>query len=147
MAFRDFENNLRDDQVVDPAAATVDADGASVDMKDYNSVAFYALVGATGDTLDADNYILLELEDSADNSSFANVADADMTNSVTGATVGTFAKINAAAEDDAVYMTEYHGGARYVRPVINVVGTHTNGTPIGILALRAGAGRLPVTQA
>lgn len=143
---KNIEGYVRHDQIIDPAAATADADSASVDMKDYRFVAFYALVGATGDTLDGSNDINLELEESADDSSFTDVADADMTNSVTGANTGTFAHIDAAAEDDAVYMTQYMGSARYVRVVINVTGTHTNGTPVGVLAMRYGAERVPVTQ-
>lgn len=143
---RDFEANVKIDQVVDSAVFTADADGASVDMKDYTHVFFLANVGESGDTLSGSVYVLLELEDSADDSSFANCADADLTNSVTGATVGTFAKIDAAAEDDTPYYTEYRGSARYVRPVVNVVGTHSNGIPIGIVAFRFGAERVPVTQ-
>ena len=145
MNIRDFANNLKVDQVVDPVVITADADGASVDMKGYGSLAFYALIGATGDTLDGSNYIDLELEESDDDSSFSDVADADVRNSVTGTNTGTFARINAADEDDAVYLGQYDGSSRYVRPVINVTGTHTNGTPIGIIAVRAKAKNLPVS--
>ena len=143
---RDIEGEVRHDQVLDPVVLTADADGASVDMKDFSHVAFYALVGESGDTLSGSLYILLEVEESDDDSSFTNVADADLTNSVTGATVGTFAKIDAAAEDDVVAVTQYRGTARYVRPVVNLVGTHSNGVPVGILALRFGAERVPVSQ-
>jgi len=142
---RDFENNLKYTQLIDPAAATADVDSASVDMANYESVAFYVLVGATGDTLDGSNHIQLEIETSADDSTFADCADAYITNAVTGTNTGTFALINAADEDDAVYMTEYRGNARYVRVVVNVTGTHTNGTPIAVLALRGQAKNLPVS--
>lgn len=144
---RDIESNVRHDQVIDPVVITADANGASVDMKDYSHCAFYALIGESGDTLSGSVYIELEVEESADNSTFTDVADADLTNYVAGTNDGCFGLIDAAAEDDAVYMTQYRGNARYVRPVINVTGTHTNGTPIGILAVRFGAERLPVSQA
>lgn len=143
---RDIEKNVRHDQVVDPVVFTADADGASIDMKDYSHCAFYALVGESGDTLSGSVYVELEVEESADDSSFTDVADADLTNYVAGNNDGTFAKVDAAAEDDAVYMTQYRGAARYVRPVVNITGTHSNGIPIGILALRFGAERAPVTQ-
>ena len=143
---RDIERNVRHDQVLDPVVLTADADGASVDMKDYEHVAFYALVGESGDTLSGTVYLELELEESDDDSTFTDVADADITNSVTGNNTGTFAKIDAAAEDDAVYMTQYKGNSRYVRPVVNISGTHSNGVPVGILAVRFGAERVPVTQ-
>ena len=142
---RDFENNIAHTQLVDPAAATADVTSASVDMLGYGSVAFYVLVGATGDTLDGSNYIELEIQDSADDSTFAAVADVEITNSVTGTNTGTFALINAATEDDAVYMTEYKGSERYVLVEVNVTGTHTNGTPIGVLALRGNPQIAPVS--
>ena len=143
---RDIEANLRHDQVVDPVVLTADADGASVDMKDYSHVAFYALVGESGDTLSGSVLVDLEVEESDDDSTFTDVADADITNAVTGTTTGTFGRIDAAAEDDAVYMTQYKGNARYVRPVVNLTGTHTNGIPIGIVAFRFGAETVAVTQ-
>ena len=143
---RDFENNLKHDLVVETAAITADTDGASVDMKDYSHVAFYALVGQSGDTLSGSVYIELELEESDDDSTFSDCADADVTNTVTGNNTGTFAKIDAAAEDQAIYMCEYKGSKRYVRPVVNVSGTHSNGTPIGIMAVRSGHDTLPVSN-
>jgi hypothetical protein len=143
---RDIEGEVRHDQVLDPVVLTADADGDSVDMKDYEHVAFYALVGESGDTLSGTVYLELEVEESADDSSFTDVADADLTNYVAGTNDGTFAKIDAAAEDDAVYMTQYKGSKRYVRPVANISGTHSNGIPVGILAVRFGAKTVPVTQ-
>jgi len=143
---KDFYQNVKHDQVVDPVVITADADGASVDLLGYDRVVFYALVGESGDTLSGSVKIELEVEESSDDSSFTDVADAHLTQYVAGTNDGCFALIDAAAEDDAVYMTEYRGSERYVRPVINVTGTHSNGTPIGILALRIGAERVAVTQ-
>ena len=48
---------------------------------------------------------------------------------------GIYATVDAAAEDDAVYPIGYTGPERYVRIVCTKTGTHSNGTPIGILAL------------
>jgi hypothetical protein len=142
---RDIENTLKESQVVDPVVITADANGASVDMFGYDSVAFYALLGESGDTLSGSVYVELEVEESTDDSTFTDVADADITNSVTGTNTGTFGKIDAAAEDDAVFMTQYRGTSRYVRPVINLTGTHTNGIPIGILAIRSQFNNPPVS--
>jgi len=143
---RDFENNLKHDQLMDPVVLSASADGASVDMQGYRSVAFYALIGESGDTLSSSVYLELELEDSPDDSSFTDCVDAVVTNTVTGNNTGTFAKIDAAAEDDVIKVAEYKGSARYVRPVVSLTGTHTNGIPVAVMALRAGDGSLPVTQ-
>lgn len=143
---RDFENNLKHDLVVVPVVVTADANGASVDMQEYRHLAFYAIVGDSGDTLSGSVYIELELEDSADDSTFADCADALVTNTVTGNNTGTFKKIDDPGEDQIIAMCEYKGSARYVRPVINVTGTHTNGTPITIMALRSGLRQVPVSN-
>lgn len=144
--FRDFENNMKYDQVVDPVLIKADADGASVDLLGYKGVTFLALVGESGDTLSGTVYVELEVEDSADDSTFADCADTLITNEVAGNNDGTFAKIDAAAEDDDVFATTYTGPKRYVRPVINVSGTHTNGIPIGIVAVRFGAASKAVSN-
>lgn len=123
-------------QCVDPATITSDTNGTAVDMSGYNQCAFYALVGESGDTLSGSVYIELEVEESDDNSTFSDVADADLINYVDGNNDGCFGVIDAAAEDDACYKTAYRGTKRYVRPVINVTGSHSNGTPIGIVCLQ-----------
>lgn len=142
---RDIINGLKIDQVVDPVVITADANGASVDMVGYNWCTFLALIGESGDTLSGSVKIELEVEESDDDSSFTDVADAELQNYVAGTNDGCFGLIDAAAEDDAVYKGTYRGGSRYVRPVINVTGTHTNGTPIGIVAIRHGVEHLPVS--
>ncbi len=138
MVEKNFDLEHSVSQVHDPDTMTGDADGASVDMVDYDRCTFLALVGASGDTLSATVKVELEVEESDDDSSFTDVADADLTSWVAGVNDGCFGVIDAAAEDDAVYKTTYKGSKRYVRPVINIVGTHSNGIPIGIVAIRHG---------
>ena len=137
--FKDVYNNATFVQVVDPVVVTADANSTSIDRWDYpGEVTFAALIGESGDTLSGSVYIELEVEESADNSTFTDVADADLSNYVAGNNDGCFGVIDAAAEDDEVYATQYTGSARYVRAVVNVTGTHTNGTPIGVVAIVAG---------
>lgn len=145
MSARDFLNNQKVTQVLDPAVITSDTNCTAVDLLGYGGVTFLALVGESGDTLSGSVYIELEVEDSADNSTFADAANAELSDYVTGTNTGTFAVIDAAAEDDAVYKTTYRGDKRYCRPVVNVTGTHSNGTPIGIVAIRHGKQYLPVS--
>ena len=74
------------------------------------------------------------MAESDDDSVFTDVADADVVGSVTGTNTGTMALVNASGELDTAYKAAYVGSKRYVRPAINVTGTHTNGTTIGIAA-------------
>jgi len=133
---RDFLSNVAISQLIDPANTTADVDGSSIDLLGYGSALIVVSVGETGDTLDADNYIELELEESDNDSTFTDVDDADLRDAVDGTNDGTFALINAADEDDSVYFCQYTGSKRYVRPVINVTGTHSTGTPIGAIGIR-----------
>jgi hypothetical protein len=119
------------------ANRTADADGATIDRLNAEDVALVAVVGVSADTLSGSVYIALEVEHSDNGSVWTDCADADIVGSVTGVTTGTFAIVDAAAEDDAVFECAYIGGKRYVRIVANFVGTHTYGTPLGAVALVA----------
>ena len=143
---RDFENDLKHDSVIDPKVLTADANSASVDMAEYRDVAFYVTVGAAGDTFSASVKTEIEVQESADNSSFTACADADITNAVSATHTGTCAVIDADGECATLYVTQYRGAARYVRVVINVTGTHSNGTPYSAVALRSGLRNLPVSN-
>ena len=120
------------------ATITADADGAGIDLANYRGCTFYAVMGDSGDTLSGSVYIELELEESDDDSTYTDCADADVQGAVTGTNTGTFAVVNAPTEDQTVFATRYLGTKQYVRAVVNVTGTHTNGTPIGIVAVREG---------
>lgn len=126
-------------QVLDPATITSDTNCTSVDMKGYDELLFLVNIGESGDTLSGSVKIELEVEESADNSTFTDVADADLVNYVAGTNDGCFGVIDAAAEDDARYITGYRGDSRYVRVVLNLTGTHSNGTPISVTAIRRAA--------
>lgn len=141
---KDLFSNLAVTQLIDPATITSDTNGSSVDMQGYNSLMMVANIGESGDTLSGSVKIEMELEESDDDATFTDVADANMVGEVAGTNDGTFAVVDDAAEDDARYICGYKGTKRYVRPVINVTGTHTNGTPIGVTALQGHAENAPV---
>ena len=142
---RDFISNFKETIAVVPSVHTADADGSSVDMLGFNYVTFYAILGDSGDTLSGSVMIELEVEESADDSSFTDVADDDLQGYVAGTNDGCFGLINAPAEDQTFFTATYKGSKRYVRPVVNVTGTHSNGTIVGIIAIQHGAQNLPVS--
>lgn len=139
----DLEYKSTISQIVDPATATADVTSSAVNMAGFRDLLVMASVGESGDTLSGSVKIELEVQESDDNSTYTACANADITNSVTGTNTGTFAVIDAAAEDDAVYTTRYLGSKQYVKVVANLTGTHTNGTPIGVLAMQTGENYLP----
>lgn len=126
-------------QVHTAAVTNADANTTAVDCKEHDAVAFLVDMGNSADTLSGSNKIELELEESDDNSTFTDVADADVEGAVSATNTGTFAVIDAPAEDSTVFTGIYRGNARYVRAVLNFSGTHTTGTPIGVVAVRGRA--------
>jgi hypothetical protein len=132
---KDIKSNLKLVNSVLPLLRTADVNGSGVDTQESVGVALVAHVGTSGDTLSGSVYLALEVEHSDDNSTFVDCADADIDAAVTGANTGTFAKIDDAAEDDAIYKCNYLGNKRYVRVVGNLVGTHTNGISFGAMAV------------
>lgn len=144
MTSKSVEDNRSVVQLIDPAVINSDTNGASVDTKGFEEVQFIAVVGESADTLNGTNFIELEVEESADDSTFTDVANAGVKDYVTGTNTGTFAKIDDAAEDDAVYTCSVISTKRYLRPVLNFSGTHSTGTPIGVIAVLSGAKYPPV---
>ena len=120
------------------ASVTADINCTAIDTWDYGAkaVTLIAVVGTGTTGPDASNYFDIEVEHSDDNSTWADCADADLSNSVTGTNTGTFAVVNAADEDDLSYATQYVGGKRYVRVVLNETGTAA--VPIGVIAIHGG---------
>jgi hypothetical protein len=145
MSVRDFLNNNKVSSCLVNVIKTADTNCTGVDLKGYGGVTFIVEMGNSGDTLAAGLHTQLEVEDSPDNSVWTDCADADISDSVTGANTGTFALVNAPTEDSTVFATTYRGSARYARVVINVTGTHTNGTPYSCTAIRHGKQYLPVS--
>lgn len=143
MKAKDFIHEQVAARNVTAAIPTVDVNGDTVDLKGFNSCLFTAILANSLDTLSASVYIEFEVEESVDGSTWTDVADADLSDTVTGNNTGTFGKAIASTVDPEFYQTEYKGGKRYVRCVMNVTGTHTNGTPVQVLSQKLGPAVAP----
>lgn len=127
------------------AARTADANSTGMDLQDCDDAVLLFHIGAAGDTLSGSVYIELEVEESDDNSAWNDAANADLTNYVTGTTnTGTTQKLIANASAAQTYAVGYRGSKRYIRGVVNVTGTHSNGTPVGVTGLRGSTRQMPV---
>ena len=143
MVTRDLYSNLGVEVAIESETLDADKNGETIDTQGYSSLMFAVNVGESGDTLSGSVHVQLEVEESDDDSSWTDVDDADLTNVVDGTNDGTFAKI-VLNGDQAAYLVGYKGSKRYVRVVANFTGTHTNGIPIGAVALLGHAELLPV---
>lgn len=135
---RDLYRNILVTQHFNPATRTAATTCTTIDLQGYSSANVLFAVGTSGDTLSGSVYWTLKLTHSDDDSSYSDVALAELNN--TAATV----VIDSSAKDKTVYGFGYNGNKRYLRAVATPTGTHTNGTPLGMIALRGTAAYSPV---
>jgi len=148
--YKDLENNTVAAQGVAPVVGDTaggDVDGTTVDLLGYEFCTLIGSVGVEGDTYSGSVYHEFQVEESVDDSTWTDVADADLTTTVTSISTdtGVFGLVDAAAEAPGIFITTYIGSKRYVRGVTLAGGTHTNGTPISILTIKHGAKNLPAS--
>lgn len=135
---RDLYHNVLVSQVLNPAVSTATKTSSSVDLQGYNSANVVFAIGQSGDTLSGSVFWTLKLQHSDDDSSYSDVTAADISSGT--ATV----VVNSPSLDRTTYGFGYIGAKRYLKGMATPTGTHTNGTPIGILALRDTSGYRPV---
>ena len=139
----DLANNTAVALSYKPTVTTAAANGTGVDLQGYKSATLVAFIGAEGDTLSGSVYFEISLEHSDDNSTFTDVTQSDITNG-TIASGGIWLKLDGTTGGDPdttglVTQVGYIGGKRYIRGVIEKTGTHSTGTPIGLMVVKGDA--------
>ena len=143
----DLANNTAVALSYKPTVTTAAANGTGVDLQGYKSATLVAYIGAEGDTLSGSVYFEISIEHSDDNSDWSDCAQADITNG-TIAAGGIWLKVDGTGtagtsgnpdSTGTVTQVGYIGGKRYVRGVIAKTGTHSTGTPIGLLVVKGDA--------
>ena len=138
---QDLANNLKAVNGLVPAViGSADVNGLTVDLKGYGSALFVVQSGVEGDALSGSVKFDFYLEESADDSTWTAVADADAIRPAQSANVltlvsGLFLTLDADAETPQIAVIGYRGSKRYARLRIDKTGTHTNGTPMSIAAI------------
>lgn len=135
---RDLYHNIAVSQPLNTVVATTTKTSTAIDMQGYDSLMVLFSLGIAGDTLSGSVYWTLKLQHSDDDSSYADVTAASLHNGA--ATV----VVDALTKDETVIPFGYNGGKRYVKAVATPTGTHSNGTPMAILAVKGNANRAPV---
>lgn len=113
-----------------PAAAySADNTPAAVNRAGYESATLALDVGVGGITFSGTNKVEFVLTHSDDDSTYTNVADADMLG-VTGIVDGIIKSLTAAHAAAATYKFGYIGGKKYLKLLANFSGTHGTATPM-----------------
>ena len=140
---KDLSNNISPAISIIPAVRTAAVNGSGVDLQGYESATAVVFVGAEGDTLSSSVHFVVSLEHSDDNSTFTDVAQADIVDG-TISSGGIFLKMDGTAGGNPdttgeIHRVGYVGGKRYVRVVLAKTGTHSTGTPIGAMIVKGHA--------
>lgn len=135
---RDLYHNVLVTQHLSPINSTVTRTSSTIDLQGYNSASVVISMGLAGDTLSGSLYWTLKIQHSDDDSTYTDVAIADLNSS------SLTVVVNSPSLDRTAYNFGYAGSKRYLKAVATPTGTHSVGTPISMLALRATAAYSPV---
>ncbi len=135
---RDLYKNVLATQVSNPSTGNTTRTSSTIDMQGFNSLNVLVALGQAADTLSGTVYWTLKLTHSSDDATYTDVAAGDI-----GSGVATVV-VNATTLDKVTYAFGYTGALRYIRAVATPTGTHTNGTPMGMIALRGNPNYAPV---
>lgn len=135
---RDLYHRVLVTQHLSPVVSTATKTSTAIDLQGYNSANVVFSIGLAGDTLSGSLYWTLKLQHSDDDSAYTDTAITDLNNpSLT-------VVVNSSSLDRNTYGFGYQGNKRYLKAVATPTGTHSNGTPIGIIALRGAPSYSPV---
>jgi len=128
---QDMHSTIFVQKVLGPVVLAADNTPAALDRQGHDAVEILIDVGIGGITFDTTNKIEFKVTHSDDDSTYTNVADADMIG-VTGISSGIIKSLIAAHAAAAAYRFGYRGNKRYLKILADFSGTHGTGTPISI---------------
>lgn len=135
---QDLYHNVLVQQALNPVNSTTTKTSSAIDIQGFDSATVVFAIGTAGDTLSGSVYWTLKVQHSDDDSTYVDVPVAGLLNSA--ATV----VVDSSTKDKTAYSFGYIGGKRYLKGLATPTGTHSVGTPIGILALKGNASLAPV---
>ncbi len=135
---RDMYHNVLVTQHLSPVVSTTTKTSTTIDLQGYNSANVIFNLGLAADTLSGTVYWTLKLQHSDDDSTYVDLATTDL-NSPALTTV-----VDSSTKDRTCYSFGYQGAKRYLKAVATPTGTHSSGTPMGIIVLRSTASYMPV---
>ena len=135
---RDIYHNIAIVQPLNTVVATTTKTSTTIDIQSFESLMVLFSLGIAGDTLSGSIYWTLKLQHSDDDSTYADVPAASLLNGANSIVIDSLTK------DETAVLFGYSGGKRYVKAVATPTGTHANGTPMSVIALKGTANRKPV---
>ena len=132
---RDISNRTKSVATQVPAVVTADANGTGVDLQGFESAMVVVNTGVEGDTLSGSVKFDFILEESTDDSTYTAVTSSTSVTEGSVDSSGIFLTLDANGETPQISQIGYIGGKRYIRCKIDATGTHSNGTPMGVVVV------------
>jgi len=142
---KDLHSGVSVATLIGAAVLTADNTPASIDRAGFEAVEIVLAIGAGGITFSGSNKIEFVLTHSDDDTTYTNVADADLLG-VTGTANGIIKALTSAHAAPASYRFGYKGGQRYLKLLADFSGTHGTGTPIAATAILGAAQVAPTAN-
>jgi hypothetical protein len=142
MNMKDLYDKIAPRTMIESALLAADTTPSAIDLQGFKSAAIVLDIGVGGITFDGTNKIEFVLTHSDDDSTYTNVADADVLG-VTGVTNGIIKSLVAAHAAATISKFGYIGGKRYIKLKADFSGTHGTGTQIAAIAILADAAFQP----
>jgi hypothetical protein len=148
---RDGFSNFQFDDALQPNVHDATINGQDIDLQGFNMATLIYNVGEVSLPSDASYYaIRMQHTDAsalgAGPSTYANVASIDIITSVSGAiTSGIINTFSASTAGSQAYKVGYKGGKRYIRAVLEKVGTPSV-IHVGVVAVLGEPANWPVTH-
>ena len=120
------------------AAAALNADNTppAVDLSGFDGCSIIISVGVGGITFSGVNKVEFKLTESDDDSTYTNVAAADIIGAPIAVTDGIIFALTAAHAAATTRDIGYKGSKRYIKLLADFSGTHGAATPISAVAIR-----------
>jgi hypothetical protein len=131
---KDLHSGVSVATLIGAAVLSADNTPVSVDRAGFEGVEIVLAIGAGGITFSGTNKIEFVLTHSDDDSTYTNVADADLLG-VSGTANGIIKALTAAHASPASYRFGYKGGKRYLKLLADFSGTHGTGTAMAATAI------------
>lgn len=143
---KDLHSSLAVAQAIGAVVLAADNTPPAIDLQGFNSAEIILAIGIGGITFSGTNKIEFVLTHSDDDSTYTDVADADMlgVSSITGGIIKSLEAAHAAA---AEYRIGYKGGKRYLKLLADFSGTHGTGTALAAMVIKGDGHNNPQADA
>jgi hypothetical protein len=144
---KDLHHNIKPVTTLLPVVTSTDKDGAAVDRQGFRSVEHIVHIGAPGDTFSGSVKFDFFIEESDNGTDWTGVTAADsILGQFTLGTNGLFLTVDGNAKCSKLYRIGYRGNKRYSRVTMDKTGTHTNGTPLSMSAIKGNPELAPTSE-